>query len=347
MSVDFKHSNLLGSGESLGVIVRRGAKDPEASVTLRFSDDKFGMKGGYDAELFRDYIAVDEVANGGALESDKTKVETSLESDSDDEKREVPIVLGTSGNEDSLLCRQGIKFNLRGPVSTEIVDNSSASVSIERTSTRMGVQETIGSTRLSLGPFVTNLPLGAKSSLVTSATTGARFGEKRLLPFSSGSITARQLFPLFTEGYSATGRQVKFGLQHTLMTATSHLPRHEANAAGFAARVRGYSGTSNGAIDSSVVGSAEVRMPITIPIQKDKVQQDASLVFFGDWMVGNRQNLETSRGGFSNDDMFGKSSVGIGLRKSVQGIPLKYDVSLTRDGKVGAFVSLGQDWEIY
>ena len=53
-------SDIFGGGESLGLMVRRGAKDPEPSVTLRFSDDKFGMTGGYDAEIFSDYIAIDE-----------------------------------------------------------------------------------------------------------------------------------------------------------------------------------------------------------------------------------------------------------------------------------------------
>ena len=47
---------------------------------------------------------------------------------------------------------------------------------------------------------------------------------------------------------------------------------------------------------------------------------------------------------FAQDDMFGKSSIGIGFRKSCQGIPLKFDVTLTKDGKVGTFASLGRDW---
>ena len=44
--------------------------------------------------------------------------------------------------------------------------------------------------------------------------------------------------------------------------------------------------------------------------------------------------------------MFGRASIGFGLRKSLQGIPLKYDVSLNKDGKLGGFVSLGGDWDI-
>jgi len=317
--LDFRHDNIFGGGESLGLIIRRGAKDPEPSVTVRFSDDKFGMNGGYDAEMFRDYIATD---------GDPSVVPT-------------PIIEEV----DALLCREGVKLSFRGPVSSKIVRRSSASALIERTSTRKGTHESIGSGTLSLGPFIQELPLGARASMTTSATSGARVGDKRLLPYSSASVTSRQIFPLFTERIVTTSKQVNLALHHTLMGATCHLPRHEANAAGLGARVRGYSGSSNGPIDSSIVGSAEIRIPISIPIQKEKIVQDGSLVFFGDWMYASRQT--PGKYGFSKDDCFGNRSIGVGLRKSVQGIPLKYDISLTKDGKIGAVVSLGGDWEIY
>lgn len=355
--LDFKHGNFFGGGESLGLIVRRGARDPEPSVTLRYSDDKFGMQGGYDAEVFSEYIAVDDPSKYVSAKGSTTMPEPSqstsehqldaqavadVEDISPPPLSNIPVV----EENDSLLCRQGFKFSLRGPIPSNIVSRSSASTAIERTSTRKGIHESIGSATLNLGPFVRDLPLGARSSIATSTTSGVRLGGKRLLPFSSGSVTSRQLFPLFTNIAVTSNRQIKLALQHSVMSATSHLPRHEANAAGFAARVRGISGSSVGPIDLSVVGSAEIRVPVTIPIQKDKIVQDGSVVLFGDWMFAHRQT-DSSQNGFSMENTFGKSSIGIGLRKSVQGIPLKYDLSLTRDGKVGAFVSLGSDWEIY
>ena len=340
----------MGGGESLGVVVRRGAKDPEPSVTLRFSDDKFGMKGGYDAQIFREHIAVDDDKNAPKQGQQRESTDFNVDVNDDDTENDAPPIpsVSASSNDDSLLCRQGVKFSLRGPIPTNIVQQSSVSAGVERTSTRKGKHESIGSATLSLGPFVNYLPLGARASMATSASTGARVGEERLLPYSSASVTSRQIFPLFTEKSSSatTGKEVNFALQHTLMAATNHFPRHEANAAGFAARIRGYSGSSNGPVDSSVTGSAEVRIPVTIPIQRGKIQQDGSVVLFGDWMLANHQTSGGTRG-FAKDDLFGKSSIGVGFRKSVQGIPLKYDVALTKDGKVGAFVSLGQDWEIY
>lgn len=339
------------------MIVRRGARDPEPSVTLRYSDDKFGMQGGYDAEIFSEYIAVDEPSKSVRAKSTTVSPEPSedtnnvdpIDTEADVENISPPLPLSNVPileEKDSLLCRQGFKFSLRGPIPSRVANRSSASAAIERTSTRKGVHEAIGSATLNLGPFVRNLPLGARTSIATSTTSGCRVGGKRLLPFSSATVTSRQLFPLFTNVAITSDRQIKLALQHSVMSATTYLPRHEANAAGFAARVRGISGSSVGPINSSIVGSAEIRVPVTIPIQKEKIFQDGSIVLFGDWMFAHRQT-DGYQNGFSMDNVFGRSSIGIGLRKSLQGIPLKYDLSLTRDGKMGAFVSLGSDWEIY
>jgi hypothetical protein len=62
-------------------------------------------------------------------------------------------------------------------------------------------------------------------------------------------------------------------------------------------------------------------------------------------MCAHRYKVE-GPGGFEKDNMFGKSSIGIGLRKSFAGIPLKFDAAVSREGKLGTFVSLGRDWAI-
>ena len=335
--MDFKHENLLGGGESLGVEVRRGARDPEPSVTLRYTDDKFGLKGGYDAELFRDFLAIDD--------DDGNKGEEDMNSDGEIDGASSLPTLPIGVDDDSLLCRQGVRFSLRGPIPVEVVSQSSASAAFERTSTRKGKHETIGSATVGLGPFIRNLPLGARTSLSTSVTSGARFAEKSALPYSSGSVTSRQMFPLFAERITTTSEQVNLAIQHKVMAATNNIPLHEANAAGFSSTVRGSAGGSEGPIDSSIVGSIEVRVPITIPFQQESVPQDGSLVIFGDWMCAHRYKVE-GKGGFEKDNIFGKSSIGIGLRKSFAGIPLKFDASVSREGKLGTFVSLGRDWAI-
>ena len=53
----------------------------------------------------------------------------------------------------------------------------------------------------------------------------------------------------------------------------------------------------------------------------------------------------SGRGGLEKRQ-FRKSSVGVGVRKSIQGIPVKYDVCFTRDGKIGAFFGLGSDFDV-
>lgn len=332
--LDFKHDNLLGGGESLGFIVRRGAKDPEPTMILRFTDDKFGLKGGYDVELFSDNLAADDV--------DTSVPQTDINTD------EHSLSASRDSTLDAPLNRRGLKFSLRGPVPSTYVQQSSASVSVERTMTKHGYHESIGSGTLTLGPFLRMLPLGARTSVTTTTTSGARLAEKgtenafSVLPYTSGTVISRQVFPLLTETYaSANGGRIKLALQQTIFSATSNLPRHEAIAAGNAARVRGHS-ESNGSIDASITGSAEIRIPITIPFGRGTVQQDTSLVAFADWMGAKNKYMS----GFNKDSLFRKSSYGMGIRKSVQGIPLKYDVTVTKDGKLGHFFGLGFDWDL-
>jgi len=389
--LDFNYENILGGGESLGLKVRRGAKDPEPSVKIQFSDDKFGMPHGYDAELFSDYIAyekpkpkikktaVDDEQSGDEKELSPVATTTEADAVSDEEltseqepmmastpatittdivseEESVPetvpepesIIFNAAENtdDDAILSRRGLRFNLRSPVSRNLVERSSASTALERTTTRMGRHETIASGTLRLGPFIRNLPLGAKTSLITSVTSGTRIGSGdesswKLLPYSSQVATARQIFPILTETISfPSGDNIKLAIETTMASSTKNQPLHEANAMGLAATVRGYSSSSNGPLSGSLFGTAEVRIPVTIPIQRVRFNQDAKVVLFGDWMYGFNAHGKNT-GGTTR-----KSSIGVGLRKSVQGIPLKYDVSLNSEGKIGGFLGLGNDWDI-
>jgi hypothetical protein len=318
----------------LGFIVRRGAKDPEPTMILRFTDDKFGLKGGYDVELFSDNLAADD--------SETSTTQTDIDTD------ELSSSASRDSTLDAPLNRRGLKFSLRGPVPSTYVRQSSASVSVERTMTKHGYHESIGSGTLTLGPFLRMLPLGARSSITTTTSSGARLAEKgtdhsfSVLPYTSGTVIIRQVFPLLADTYaSSNGGRIKLALQQTVFSATSNLPRHEAIAAGNAARVRGHSGY-NGSIDASITGSAEIRIPVTVPFGSGRVQQDASLVAFADWMGAKNKYIA----GFNKDSVFQKSSYGLGIRKSVQGIPLKYDITVTKDGKMGHFFGLGFDWDL-
>jgi hypothetical protein len=80
-----------------------------------------------------------------------------------------------------------------------------------------------------------------------------------------------------------------------------------------------------------VIGTTEVRIPVTLPT--NRFTQDASIVVFGDWLIANSLN-----GGIHSTNIriltkvTRKSSVGVGLRKIIQGFPLQYDISMTEHG---------------
>jgi len=358
--LDFRHENLLGGGEKLGVSVSRGTKDPEPSVRIKYSDNKLGLNGGFNINVFNDYIAVNDSTESkirnDEVEEDEDKADTmsdnigvSSSSIHEDDKTTTGIAGNSICNEDTILCRKGTTVQFRNPLSTEIIEDSSLSISLERTSTRTGKHEFVGSTTLELTPMAKTLPLGGRTNFLTKTTIGTKLGSG-LLPYSSATVITRQIFPLrssddFTE--SGELRQTAaLAFEHSVMSSTRNLPRHEANAAGFAARVRGYSRSSSEPICSYVVGTTEFRIPIKLPSKK--CVQDGSIVLFGDWKIAASRNIQSDTGvrGGINKTTFYESSFGIGFRKKFQGIPLKYDVSLTQDKKLGAFFGLGGDFDV-
>jgi hypothetical protein len=316
--LDFEHQNVFGGGETVGFMIRRGTKDPAPSLRVHFGDEHFGLEGGYKFEVFRDYIGdVDRVDGGDA---------NGVPTDSDGYCK------------DSLLDRRGATFRLRNPIDPKVITNSVASASLERTSTKTGLHESIGSATLTLGPFRKDLPMDARSSITTSLTGGSRIAVKesgdnfsasnvQLLPYSTVSATARQILPISSP---SDRRPLTLALQHTIATSTHNIPRHEARAMGVSAEIRG--AIPDGRASSSVKGTTEIRVPVDIPRLGG-----GSVVFFGDWFCV--QNERKSR-------FYGKSSIGIGLRKHFSGLPLKYDVCYSNEGKIKAMFGLGSDFDV-
>lgn len=314
------------------MIVRRGAKDPEPTIIVRYTDDKFGLDRGYDFEIFSDNLSL----NDDEVDTPQPNVDVEVDSHSS----------SIDSTSDALLNRRGLKLSLRGPIPTRMIRQNAASISLERTMTKLGHHESIGSGTVVLGPFIRVLPLGARTSITTTTTSGARLRNKEndqsfsVLPYTSATVLSRQVFPLLTDMYSTmNGGLIKLALQESIFSASSNLPHHEATAAGNSARVRGDK-KSNGSVDASITGTAEIRIPITVPLGKDP--QDTNFVVFADWM-GAKHKYSS---GYDKQSMFKKSSYGIGIRKSIQGIPLKYDVTFSKDGKVGHFLGLGFDWDL-
>lgn len=336
--VDFQHENLLGGGESLGLMIRRGTKDPEPSVHVKFSDDKFGMPGGYDVEAFRDYIG-----DKSTVDSSKKKdVPTEGEGEESKAKPRDP---------NSLLDRRGVKFVYRNPIDTKKIRNSQAITSLERTATQSGIREAIGSGTLGLGPFRRQLPLEARTSVEGSLTSGVRIPDSSsqiseddasssyrglaLLPYTSFTLTTTQVLPLLASSMEPR-KQPSLALRHSLTGSTRNLPRHEQNAMGFSSMIRG--GKPNGRISTSITGSTELRIPLEFDIPLlEKVQERASVVLFGDWVSARKSN---------GSPFFIEKSIGVGIRKNMQGIPLKVDFCYAGNGNIKSNFGLGGDFDV-
>jgi outer membrane protein assembly factor BamA len=334
--VDLDWRNVFGGGESIGVMVRRGTKDASPSVRFRYGDDRFGLEGGYDVEVFSDFLG--DTPNDDEDNKDTTIVLSSFESKE------------TDSMHDALLNRRGATFRLRNPVNPSIVRHSVASASLERTSTTTGRQESIGSATITLGPFRKLLPMDARSSISTTITGGTRLlgvkpsggdvdgsskekvsfyglGADQFLPFTSGSAKTVQILPVFV---SEQGKETTLALQHTISSSTPNLPRHEAKAMGNAAQIRG--AAPDGPASSTLKGTAELRIPIVVPSLGD-----GKVVLFGDWFFAQKD---------LSSPFYSKSSIGIGIRKSLQGLPLKCDFCYSSEGKMKTMFGLGPDFDV-
>jgi hypothetical protein len=333
--LDFEHLNLFGGAETLALSLRRGTKDAMPSVRMRFSDDHFGMEGGYDVEAFSDYI-------GGDDHRDETTVaKVAKDVDKPDGENVESLSAPIMSPDTEFDCRRGATFRLRNPIDPKLMLNSVASASIERAQSKTGVHESIGSATLGVGPFVRELPLGARSNVdarfmagtrIASASSDEEKGGGRVRPYSAVTATTRQVFPLLTTQSSGSTRPIILALKHSATTSTKSLPQHEARAQGISCTIRGVG--QSGKVSTALCGSTELRIPIQLPIQT--VRQDASVVLFGDWIFAKKDASST---------FCRKSSVGLGLRKSLQGVPAQYNLSYS-EGKLKATFGLGRDFEV-
>ena len=348
--VDFEHQNLFGGGETLGMVVRRGTKDEAPSVRIKYNDDHFGLEGGYELEVFTDFIGDGEgVVAAEDAEATTTAAAAASSSSSTEATAEVrasDVPSSSAGSvdyeHDSLLNRRGATFRLKNPVDQRYIQNSAGSIVLERTSTRTGLHENLGSASLTLGPIRQQLPMDARSSLSTTLTGGARVGLQGsndssssfldgvdVLPYSQISATTRQILPLASNVPGTTNRQpLTLALQHVLSTSTPNIPRHERKAMGISTQIRG--AEPDGGVTTSVKGTAELRLPIL------EEKMGTSMVFFGDWFYAQRDH---------KSPFYAKSSIGIGVRKNFQGLPLKYDACYSNERNFKQFFGLGIDFD--
>ena len=326
--VGFSHGNLFGGGERLDLMVRRGTREPHPSFNAKFTGNALTPEAAYDLEAFNEYI-------------------------------------GVSGHEGGASSRRGLTVRFPRLLSRRV----RGSASIEKTAARTaaGEHDHLIHSSFDIGPYYQKLPSGGRSSIQATANVGGKFDLSKMkkgiattlggmTPYSSYAATARQIFPLSSSSSSTNKPPITLALQHRATASTSELPQHESLAIGFATRVRGYSPKMNGPLSSSIVGTAEIRIPVTLPA--NGLVNDGSIVIFSDWMAASRwtirdiKNKVKSKTGMSSASApllskpMKKASAGIGLRSVLQGIPVKVDFTITDEGKVGANMALGPDFNV-
>ena len=151
------------------------------------------------------------------------------------------------------------------------------------------------------------------------------------------------------------GRPLILALKHTMIVSSNGIPQHLGKAIATSTNVRGCS-IPDQSLTTALRGTTELRVPLYLPsiIPNEKIQQlftqDANLVVYSDWLLTmkDKNDLPTTTTTTLNDrnnSMFNrKSSIGIGLRKTIQGIPLQYDVTYSNEGKLKAMFGLGRDF---
>lgn len=234
--------------------------------------------------------------------------------------------LGRNDNDASALRRTGATVRILNPGVSKAV----ASASVEQTTLQSRRQESIASSTVELGPFFRTLPFGGRANLDSSVTVGTRFLESGRQPYGTLSASTRQLFPL----NNSADRPWVLALRHAVTSSTNRLPAHVSQGLANQYQIRG--ATRNPPISSAIQGTTELRIPVPLP-QQLTANQDASVVLYNDWLIANTRDDGSMR--------FCKSSVGVGLRKSIQGIPLQCDVTYSRrDKKLRATCGLGNDF---
>jgi len=292
----------------------------------------------------------------------------------------------TSLNLDSQVIRKGASFMIKNPLASFGIQRSATELSAERLVSTSGKSENVVSGIIGLGPFVSYLPRDGRHSIQFALGVGSRIGGvlwgkpisppdtldtsnslgsrvkipfqvSGSIPFSHASATVREVFPFATSSSFASDRSITLALRHTVSACTDTIPLTKAIANAAAHKVRGYGSSSRRHSEEEsqesifqgyrtmVMGTTEIRIPVTLPT--DRFLQDASVVVFGDWLFAKELNDSGNINKWYLPSLTRKSSVGIGIRKSVQGFPLQYDISLTEDGKIGAFLNFGRDFDVY
>lgn len=379
--LNFERANVFGGGESIGFSIARSPSDAEPSIRMCFRNTNFGLDSGYEVEAFSEYIGTKSDDNHVQLLEIKTSPQKQSEtgmgrgnSDTNETPTPQPAleddVKRLDYDDDSLVNRRGTTVRLQNLFNADVLENSAASYSLEQTTTATGLHENTASCTLYLGPVSKQLSffgMDTRSKLDCKLLAGSRIQPSAtkistkpkqqeqhspfsvhddkyrsnrysvgLWPYVAASATARQIVPLLPTT-TIDKRPIVLALLLAGTSSTPSLPRHEAKAQAIANAIRGFSSSDDSSnhdrIATALRGTTELRIPVDIP--KFQTPQDGKLVLFGDWLFA-KPDFKTQK----------KSScLGIGLRKSVQGIPIRYDLCFNSQGQIRHSISIGQDFD--
>eukprot|EP00985_Skeletonema_marinoi_P029449 scaffold27894_cov73-Skeletonema_marinoi.AAC.1 len=233
--------------------------------------------------------------------------------------------------------------------------------------------QSIASASVGVGPYRFKPFRSLYSSISASMTSGVSNsdGSAGALPYAAGALTSHQSVPFKSS-------PVTLNVRHIASGGTKNLPRHEAVSLGLSSKVRGYKYNYQGqkidtssieeeeqqehgtwqalrklcrggkganvnpqiAISKALSGTVELRVPFQAASERGSQPiLSGTFLLFGDWSLtqAHTQSIATEK----ENRPARYSSAGVGLRKVVQGIPLKVDACVTEHGSKGIFFGIG------
>ncbi len=339
---------------------------------MTIKDDYLGSTyAGYDIEVFRDHVDV----------SEKHEVDIGdVDGVSDSNEEHCPLRTGITTKLRFPQSRHSFAIPKALSARFEFVDpltQNDCAQFITSMSVDFGDQRTL---KLSERPVRSTVTAFATTGRKwNSVDKREKVDDSSSLPYATGTITSHQIMPL--ESVKGSTPSTDLVIRHVASASSRHLPRHEGIIMGLSSRIRGYrynyqqSPMQNPqqetmydkslfrslkkivqdqgkehfrppiALSNAISGTVEVRIPFE-RLVSSSIIGSGNVVLFGDWCVCQAQPLhsllQSPDGGLSVKSSR-HSSLGIGLRKVVQGIPLKVDACLTEHGTKGLFFGIGHD----
>eukprot|EP00986_Skeletonema_menzelii_P015365 scaffold11586_cov155-Skeletonema_menzelii.AAC.2 len=369
---DLKHTNAFGGGEVATVNVRKGQSYGRKNSRNNGDDEnnkwaqrlnggplswRMSVKdsyAGYDLDLFHENVGVGRRRKKHQSTSNK--------------EAEIGALSEESGGNP---MRVGGTMRVRLPSSMKRKFKANA---VSATFERIHAQS-IASASVGVGPYKFNPIRSLYSSFSASFTSGVRSNSDGksgagVVPYAAGTLTSHQIIP-------SNSSPVTLAVRHVASGGTKNLPRHEAISLGLSSKVRGYKyNYGSQKIDSSSVeeeqqeqgawqalkklcsggkgakvspqiavskalsGTMELRVPFQATSEGGlQPILSGTFLLFGDWSLTQAHNPSVATEKENRPSRF--SSVGVGLRKVVQGIPLKVDACVTEHGSKGIFFGIG------